>query len=246
MLTCEFFGGRLAEVMQTVASLFHLAYIKNIPNDQIVLPLSYTGSDFYNNKEYVFIDNYPIFKNIEKNFKYSVDINDYEIYNIGGNWCSYYIKGDYKNKNICIKNHWFDFIYNTNIYRNLFYIKELWDSIKNEYIKLFNRNTIAIHIRRNDFILLVEDREKYKKFKNRDILSIDKIKTIIESISIYDNILIFSDDIEWCKENIKKQDNIYFIEGNKPYKDMILMSMCDEIVRSPGSTFSKMAISLKN
>jgi hypothetical protein len=246
MLTCEFFGGRLAEVMQTIASLFHLAKIKGIPKEQIRLPLSYTGEDFYNKKEYVFIDNYPIFKNLEECFDYSIDLNQYEIYDIAGNWGTYYIRGDYRNKNICVKNHWFDFIYNTNIYKNLFYRKKLWDDIRCQYEHILSyNNTIAIHVRRKDFLLLVNDREKYKEFKNRDILDINKIQTIIKNIPKSTNILIFSDDIVWCKENIKNKKNIYFIEGNKPYKDLILMSMCDEIVRTPGSTFGKMAISLR-
>lgn len=245
MLTCQFFGGRLAEVMQTIASLFHLAYIKGIPRNQIRLPLSYSGTDFYNKKEYVFIDNYPLFKNLEDCFEYSIDVKQYEIYDIAGNWGSYYVRGDYKGKDICVKNHWFDFIYNTNIYRNLFYRKELWDSIKEQYEDILSSDTVGIHVRRKDFLLLVQDREKYKEFADRDILDIKKIREIIKNISKFTNILIFSDDIEWCEENIKKKDNIHFIKGNKPYKDLILMSMCDEVVRTPGSTFGKMAISLR-
>jgi hypothetical protein len=246
MITCEFFGGRLAEVMQTIASLFHFAKIKNIPYTEIKLPLSYCGTDFYNVKDYTILDNYPIFHKIGGCFDFKIDYSKYEIWDIAHNWGEYYVRSEYdRSKNICLKNHWFDFIYNTNIYNNLFYSESLWNVIREEYSKILNKRTIAIHVRRKDFILLVENRDKYSEFTNRDILDIKKIKHLIKNITKNINILIFSDDIQWCKKNIKKQDNIYFIEGNKPYKDLIIMSMCDEVVRTPGSTFGKMAMSLR-
>jgi 5'(3')-deoxyribonucleotidase len=50
--------------------------------------------------------------------------------------------------------------------------------------------------------------------------------------------LIFSDDIEWCKENFPNiSDKFIFIEGNKDYEDLYIMSKCKNNIIS-NSTFS--------
>ena len=62
------------------------------------------------------------------------------------------------------------------------------------------------------------------------------------------NIVVFSDDIEWCKENqdkmgLDKFGNTIFIEGNiegKNYIDLQLMSMCEGAILSK-SAFSYLA-----
>jgi hypothetical protein len=39
--------------------------------------------------------------------------------------------------------------------------------------------------------------------------------------------LIFSDDIQWCKENFPDMpEKFRFIEGNKDYEDLYIMSHC--------------------
>ena len=43
------------------------------------------------------------------------------------------------------------------------------------------------------------------------------------------NILIFSDDIDWCRDNFSCYRNVYFPHG-KAYEDMILMSLCDNVI----------------
>lgn len=49
----------------------------------------------------------------------------------------------------------------------------------------------------------------------------------------------FSDDIKWCVENIKNDDNdIYFINNTeKDYYELYLMSLCDNNIIS-NSTFA--------
>ena len=39
---------------------------------------------------------------------------------------------------------------------------------------------------------------------------------------------MFSDDIEWCRKNIKSSDKYFFVEANKdtPFENMELMSLC--------------------
>jgi hypothetical protein len=52
----------------------------------------------------------------------------------------------------------------------------------------------------------------------------------------YDNILVFSDDISWCKDNLKF-DKMNFIEGLDNVEDMWLMSLCDNNIIA-NSSFS--------
>ena len=50
--------------------------------------------------------------------------------------------------------------------------------------------------------------------------------------------IIFSDDIEWCRENIKFSENIYYEDGTDPvWEKLRLMYSCKHFIIS-NSTFS--------
>ena len=59
--------------------------------------------------------------------------------------------------------------------------------------------------------------------------------------SLTDNpeFFVFSDDIEWCKENMHKvhEAEYHFIEDQTPAQDMALMSICRHVIMG-ASTFS--------
>ena len=63
-----------------------------------------------------------------------------------------------------------------------------------------------------------------------------------EAISIflerypYFKVLIFSDDIEWCKQYIVGE-NVFYSENNSNYVDMCMMTLCDHNIIA-NSTFS--------
>ena len=65
---------------------------------------------------------------------------------------------------------------------------------------------------------------------------VEAINKVIEMDDNISNIICFSDDIEWCKENMAS-DEMIFIEGNTPVEDMFLMSMCKHNITG-NSTFS--------
>ena len=53
-----------------------------------------------------------------------------------------------------------------------------------------------------------------------------------------ENLLIFSDDINWCKESFKDYKNkIFYIDDNPDYIELWLMSMCKNNILA-NSTFS--------
>lgn len=83
-------------------------------------------------------------------------------------------------------------------------------------------NSVSLHIRRWDFL----------KHNFHNVCSIDYYKKSIELIkSKIDNpiFFIFSDDINWAKENLKIPDKNYYIDWNNAdtnYEDMRLMILC--------------------
>lgn len=92
------------------------------------------------------------------------------------------------------------------------------------------KNSISAHVRRGDYL----------KFPNIHPTQgtgyyLDAIRSITAETGDA-CILIFSDDILWCKENFRGA-NIRFIEGLPDYEDMILMSLCKHNVIS-NSSFS--------
>lgn len=111
---------------------------------------------------------------------------------------------------------------------------------KNVLIKegLQNKNSVAIHVRRGDYI----SNPKTSRFHGNLTLdyyfkAIDIINSKVDDAHLY----FFSDDIEWVKEAFKKVDNSsFFIEGNEgvwAWQDMCLMSHCNHNIIA-NSSFS--------
>lgn len=97
--------------------------------------------------------------------------------------------------------------------------------------------SVGIHIRRGDYV----NHPKYK-----DICTLDYYKKAITKIKEHiDNpvYFIFSNDMEWCKENIAPMldsSQIIFVDWNKgkqSYIDMQLMSLCKGLIIA-NSSFS--------
>ena len=105
------------------------------------------------------------------------------------------------------------------------------DEIKNEcddLIKQFT-NPIALHIRRGDFVW---------NDKNHPPLSLDYYKSALELFDSDREVIIFSDDTEWCKEQeLFADDRFAVAEGGDQFYDLCLMSMCDDFIIA-NSTFS--------
>lgn len=92
-------------------------------------------------------------------------------------------------------------------------------------------NSCSLHIRRGDYMT---------QTSHHPIQSIDYYYEAINVIygDNFENVnfLIFSDDINWCKNNIKL-NKVHFIEGNDNITDLYLMSKCDNNIIA-NSSFS--------
>jgi hypothetical protein len=77
--------------------------------------------------------------------------------------------------------------------------------------------TVSMHIRRTDYIS--------QQGAHHNILSLDYYQNAINAIGHYDQLYIFSDDINWCKQNLNFE-RMRFCEHNDNIIDLFLMSRC--------------------
>lgn len=103
--------------------------------------------------------------------------------------------------------------------------------ISSKYSFILDKKTISIHIRRGDYLNLpnhhpLPSLEYYSK-------SID----LILSQKKIDKYVVFSDDIEWCKNVFGDNSDIFYIQNEPDYIDLYLMSLCTHNIIA-NSTFS--------
>jgi hypothetical protein len=174
-------------------------------------------SDFFEKK-------IPILKQVinpinlkEKNFHFSeINLDMKNNYNLIGYFQSekYFI--DYKKE-----------------IREYFTLKQdLVEKLKEKFKNILS-NSCSLHIRRGDYLNLQEfhpvlDLEYYNS----------AIKKIYNSDTKNINFLIFSDDLDWCKNNIKiESKTLNFIKQNDEILDLFLMSFCENNIIA-NSSFS--------
>jgi hypothetical protein len=102
-----------------------------------------------------------------------------------------------------------------------------------ETIKVPNKELVSIHVRRGDYL-------SHDHFCKLDNIYYEKaLQDFIEDIEKY-HFIIFSNDIEWCKENLISGDMVTFMPQGIDYVDLIVMSMCDHNIIA-NSTYSWVA-----
>jgi len=103
--------------------------------------------------------------------------------------------------------------------------------------KINSTNSISLHIRRGDYV----QKKRYQNlYANCSLhyykMGVEYIAQTVDSPTLF----IFSDDIEWVKENLKLKYQSVFVShntGDKSYEDMRLMSLCKHNVIA-NSSFS--------
>ena len=95
-----------------------------------------------------------------------------------------------------------------------------------------NKN-VSLHIRRGDYLRL----QHIHPIMSMDYF-VNGINHIKNELGGDVNLIIFSDDITWCKENFTNlNDDLLFVEGQNDYDDLFMMSYCDHNIIS-NSSFS--------
>ena len=127
-------------------------------------------------------------------------------------------------------------------YRDIFWeefsFPELEDQKNIEYMQMINETqSLCIHVRRGDFVTV--------GWQMNTNVYMQLCDNFISSFGDDWNVFIFSDDIDYCRENAEKMGfnkfrDITFVNGNmhgKNYIDLQLMSNCKGMIMS-NSSFS--------
>ena len=113
--------------------------------------------------------------------------------------------------------------------RSQFEFKEELIDDCNDIIEECFDNPIALHIRRGDF--LINSGNHYNQ-------SLDYYEKALSKFNSKRQVIIFSDDPQWCSEQkLFESDRFIISSGNNPYIDLYLMSQCNDFIIA-NSTFS--------
>ncbi|MFP3153760.1 alpha-1,2-fucosyltransferase [Lachnospiraceae bacterium ZAX-1] len=145
-------------------------------------------------------------------------------------------------KGVFLNVHWFQYIRDTMI-QELTFVPVEDDYNKNMMEQIRNVHSVALHVRRGDYVELGLQLgfEHYLK-------PVEVMKDYVCDPTFF----IFSDDIAFCEKHIdemglcKGKDKIVFVNGNtgvNSFRDMQLMSLCKNMIPA-NSTFSWIAAML--
>jgi len=122
------------------------------------------------------------------------------------------------------------FLNNSNYIRKIFSFNEkIKEDVIVRNIGTFEKSC-AIHVRRTDYL-------KYPNI--HPCLDIEYYRKAIQYMKSfgYNKFLIFSDDLDWCKNNFNGKEYAFSDKNTKNYEDFILMSLCSSYIIA-NSTFS--------
>tara|TARA_Y100001937_G_scaffold62817_2_gene86249 strand:+ start:1837 stop:2583 length:747 start_codon:yes stop_codon:yes gene_type:complete len=86
---------------------------------------------------------------------------------------------------------------------------------------------VSIHVRRGDYTQLQDF---------HPLCTLEYYKNALSEVGNECYPVVFSDDIQWCKDNLGLED-AYYSEGNSQFVDMCMMSKCDSHIIA-NSSFS--------
>lgn len=104
----------------------------------------------------------------------------------------------------------------------------LKENVRNKFTDAFTKPTLAISVRRGDFI------------GNPNYYQIPLTYYLYAYYELFGSdysVIIFSDDIKYCKLHFSAIPNVFFAEGLSDIEQLYLMSMCENFIIS-NSTFS--------
>jgi hypothetical protein len=111
------------------------------------------------------------------------------------------------------------------------YFEDYAEELRSEFtfkdsVPKVDKGTVAVHVRRGDYTDLQD---------HHPLCTLEYYRAAMEKFPGH-NFLIFSDDIDWCKHNIKG-DNVSYSEGYTAEQDLQRMSLCDHQIIA-NSSFS--------
>ena len=138
-----------------------------------------------------------------------------------------YLRGyfqTHKYINDVTRNKMNDLVYSNNEYYTI--AKMLYDIIKNYFKDNDDNNYVFLHMRRTDYV----------GNNTHNLLSFDYYKNALCHFNNNIKVVLFSDDIEWCKYHVNLE-NCYPVDIKNHYVELILMSFYKNGIIA-NSTFS--------
>ncbi len=126
--------------------------------------------------------------------------------------------------------------YRDDLLKQFTFAKPLEENNKQIFLQMQSTNSVAVHIRRGDYLNSVNRNTFYIPSVDWYKSAIMKIKEHVPSPVFY----FFSDDLQWVQEQFSDMRDVVFVEGNKgsnSYRDMQLMAACKHAIIA-NSTFS--------
>ena len=158
------------------------------------------------------------------------------------------ILSDFENltDNIYLKGYWQNYLYFDSILEvikeDFSFIEPIDEKSLNLLKEIKQTNSVCLNVRRADFVT----NESHRAL---DVSYFKEAESIISAKVSNPIFFVFSDDIEWCKENIKLEFETHFIEhkyAGKKFKDYLnLMINCTHYI-IPNSSFAWWAVWLSN
>lgn len=112
------------------------------------------------------------------------------------------------------------------ILKDFTFLNELSEVNQNIAEKIKSTNSVSLHVRRGDYV------SNATSLAFHGVCSLDYYRKAIELVVKTVNnptFYIFSDDMQWVRENIKLEHPCFYVDFNKgseSYNDMHLMSLC--------------------
>jgi hypothetical protein len=147
--------------------------------------------------------------NLYRNIAF-IEPKDMKVYNEQ----SFSYKDILKEKNICLRGYFQSEKYFKDNREDLFKLFDI-ENLRSRIAYNVESGTVSLHIRRGDYLKASD------YHRNLPLSYYQEALTILKDSPVF----IFSDDIEFCKKTFKG-DRFTFVEGNKDYEDILLMSMC--------------------
>ena len=148
---------------------------------------------------------------------------------------SYFDASIFKHNFIYLNGYWQNELYFSNIRELL--LRELspinsMNDLGSDYLEHINKsNSVSLHVRRGDYLNL----------KNINVLDVDYYMKAVEYIRKNvekPTFFIFSDDLEWCKNNLGFLDSFIYVDRTQTeIEDLKLMSFCQHNIIA-NSSFS--------
>ena len=216
-------GGGLGNMMFQAAFAYAFSMEKNCNYELLNFDLS-----CYNNKTW--LGRHGLYSNnIFKWFDLSTKAGECVV--IPDSPFHYEIPPFYKNKKNIYRGYYQSYKYFgsfVNEVKSIYYpSKNEIENLKIKYNLKFE-DFISLHVRRGDYI---------SQQDNHPVLPILYYNRCIEYFGSKKNYLIFSDDIEWCKQEFNWIPNVFFVENELDFNSIYIMANCSHHIIS-NSSFS--------